>query len=488
MFSENYYNGKKIINRECRFATFVPPPNYSDPDLHVVKEILHLEDNTRVPNLRHIYDYKRSFHIVKKGQRTFTQYIDYVEVDKCNVYYSTQSKLVESIARALKTRVGPRESLRDICSSPYVFGADIKSTSCIKKEYKTEYPDINTEFSVAVFDIETDMLHGTNESILATLSFKDKILTVIKRSFIEGILDVEKKLYVLLEKYLGEIIKQRKAKVEFKIVDTEIETFAECFQRAHELKPDFVTIWNQKFDIGKFIEACEKVDVDPASIICDPSVPDEYKFFRFKLGPKVKKTAKGLEMPIRPAAQWHTAFFPASFYIMDSMCAYKHTRIGKQEEPSYELDAILKKNGFGGKLKFKEADDYTEGAWHEFMQKNYPLEYIIYNIYDCIGVELLDEKVKDLAVVIGQFSGTSDFEDFKSQPRRKCDEMHWFLLEKGYVIGTTNNVLSGPLDKLILGRNDWIITLANALTLDVGLNVIEENPYQQTSISVHNGD
>ena len=101
---------------------------------------------------------------------------------------------------------------------------------------------------------------------------------------------------------------------------------------------------------------------------------------------------------------------------------------------------------------------------------------------------LLDEKVKDLAVVIGQFSGTSDFEDFKSQPRRKCDEMHWFLLEKGYVIGTTNNELSGPLDKLILGRNDWIITLANALTLDVGLNVIEENPYQQTSISVHNGD
>ena len=88
MFSENYYNGKKIINRECRFATFVPPPNYSDPDLHVVKEILHLEDNTRVPNLRHIYDYKRSFHIVKKGQRTFTQYIDYVEGSSVNMLTS----------------------------------------------------------------------------------------------------------------------------------------------------------------------------------------------------------------------------------------------------------------------------------------------------------------------------------------------------------------------------------------------------------------
>ena len=42
MFEDQFYNGKRIINRECRFATYVKPPNYSDPDLHVVKEILHL--------------------------------------------------------------------------------------------------------------------------------------------------------------------------------------------------------------------------------------------------------------------------------------------------------------------------------------------------------------------------------------------------------------------------------------------------------------
>ena len=101
---------------------------------------------------------------------------------------------------------------------------------------------------------------------------------------------------------------------------------------------------------------------------------------------------------------------------------------------------------------------------------------------------MLDEKVKDLAVVISQFSGTSDFEDFKSQPRRKCDEMHWYLLENKMVIGTTNKELSGPLDKLVLGRNDWIITLANAFTLDAGVKIIKENPNQVTSISLHNGD
>ena len=490
MFDQDeYFNGKKIVARECRFATYVAPPSYSDPDLHVIKEILHLEDNTKVPNMRLEWDYKRPFWVVKKGQRNYKQYLDYIEEDRCNKYFSTQTKLVENIGRALNEKVNPWTDLRTVCSNPYIFGADIKSTSCIKQEYKKAYPNINTEFSVAVFDIETSMFDEEGTAIMATLSFKDKVLTVVRKSFVEGILDVEKKLRFLLKKYLGEIIEQRKATVEFIFVDSEIETFAKCFERAHELSPDFVSVWNQKFDIGKkFIEACERADIDPALIISDPAIPDEYKFFRFKLGPSQKKTAKGLIMPIRPAAQWHTAFFPASFYIMDSMCAYNHTRIGKQEEPSYELDAILKKNGLGGKLRFEEADDYTEGAWHEFMQKNYPLEYIIYNIYDCIGVEMLDEKVKDLAVVISQFSGTSDFEDFKSQPRRKCDEMHWYLLENKMVIGTTNKELSGPLDKLVLGRNDWIITLANAFTLDAGVKIIKENPNQVTSISLHNGD
>lgn len=487
MFDDTHYNGKKIVARECRFAVYVPPPSFSDPDLHVVKEVLHLEDNTKVPNLRHIWNYQRPFWFVKKGQQTFKQYMDYIEEDRCSKFFSNQTQLAAKISKMSgKGKFGV--GLRDACETPYVFGADIKSTSCIKKDYKLAYPDLNTEFSVAVFDIETDMVHGTEESIMATISYKENCLVVVKKSFVDGILDIENKLRVLLKKYLGDIIEKRNVNVEFMFVDTAIETFAKCFERAHKLQPDFVSIWNQKFDIGKFITACEMAGVDPAQIMSDPSVPDEYKFFRFKIGPNQKKTAKGLIMPMAPSQQWHTAFFPASFYIMDSMCAYRQTRNGKQQETSYALDNILKRNDLGGKLKFAEADEYTGAAWHEFMQRNYPLEYIIYNIYDCIGVEMLDEKVKDLAVVIQQFADTSDFEDFKSQPRRKCDELHWFFQENGFVIGCTNNNLSGPLDKEILGRNDWIITLANSMIERSGLRIILENPEIATSCFAHIGD
>lgn len=488
MFEDTHYNGKKIIKRECRFAVYTPPPSFTDPDLHVVKEILHLEDNTVVPNLKQVWNYQRPYWIVKDGQKNFKQYIDYIEEERCNKFFSNQTQLAARIAKKTGKFKPNNNNLRSACESPYVFGADIKSTSCIKKEYQDKYPDITTEFKVAVFDIETDMLHGTNESIIATISFKERCLVVVKKSFVKGILDVENKLRLLLKKYLGEIVSNRKINVEFLFVDSEIETFSKCFEKAHQWKPDFVSIWNQKFDIGKFITACENADVDPAKIISDPDIPDEYKFFKFKLGPSQKKTAKGLIMPLKPAAQWHTAYFPASFYIMDSMCAYKHTRTGKQEEQSYALDFILKKNKLGGKLRFEEADEYTGAAWHEFMQANYPLEYIIYNIYDCVGLELLDEKIKDLSVVIQQFSVTSDFEDFKSQPRRKCDELHWFLLERNFVIGTTNGELRGELDKLVLGRNDWIITLANSLISKNGLAIIEENKEIVTSIFGHVGD
>lgn len=487
MFEMTHWEGKKIVNRECRFAVYVPPPNFSDPDLHVVKEILHLESGEKVPNLRHVWNYQRPYWMVKEGQRTFEQYIDYIEEDRCQKFLSNQTQLVANIGR----KIGKPKfqgSLRDVCTSPYVFGADIKSTSCIKKDYKKAFPDINTEFSVAVFDIESDVVHGTEEALMATISYKNRCITVVKKSFVAGILDVERKLRILIEKYIGDVVKKRNVEIELVFVDQEIDIYARAFARAHKWKPDFLTVWNQKYDVTEFIKACDRAGVNPASIICDPSVPDEYKFFRFKIGPSQKKTAKGLIMPIKPAAQWHTAFFPASFYIIDSMCAYRHTRNGKQEEASYALDAILKKNKIGGKLKFEEADGYSHKAWHEYMQSNHPLEYIVYNIYDCIGVEILDEKVKDLAVVLSQFSDTSDFEDFKSQPRRKCDELHWFFLEHGFVIGTTNSNLAGDMEKRILGRDEWIITLANALVEKYGLKVIQENPNLITAIFAHVGD
>ncbi|EKD22708.1 MAG: hypothetical protein ACD_84C00002G0001, partial [uncultured bacterium] len=289
-------------------------------------------------------------------------------------------------------------------------------------------------------------------------------------------------------KYIGEHVERRGIKWEVIFVEREVDIIKECFAKCHDWKPDFVAIWNINFDIPKVITALEKAGIHPKDVFSDPSIPPQYRHFRYKQGPTQKVTASGLVTPIKPSAQWHTVFCPSSFYFIDAMCAYRHIRTGNAEEPSYALDAILKKHNLGGKLKFEEADKYTKLEWHQFMQENYPLEYVIYNVFDCVAMEELDEVTSDLSLTLPLFSGCSDFENFKSQPRRLADNLHYFCLENGKVFGTTSDEMQSDLDKLSLGLEGWIITLPAHLVMDNGLKVILEDPNLCTNIRAHVGD
>merc|ERR1712098_412158 len=105
-----------------------------------------------------------------------------------------------------------------------------------------------------------------------------------------------------------------------------------------------------------------------------------------------------------------------------------------------------------------------------------------------IGVELFDEKVKDLAQTISVQSGHSEYKIFNSQPKRLVDQLHFFCLEKGRVIATCSDEMKDELDQYVIGMNDWIITLPSHLTVDNGLRVINEMPDLATQIRVHVAD
>ena len=210
------------------------------------------------------------------------------------------------------------------------------------------------------------------------------------------------------------------------------------------------------FDIGKVILACEKARVDPANIFSDPSVPKEYRYFKYNQGPKMKVTASGLQTPIKPAAQWHTVICPASFYVIDAMCVFKHNRIGKPEKQSYSLDYILNDTLGIRKLKFTQADAYTDLKWHQVMQASYKLEYIVYNMFDCISIEILDEKTLDLSLTLPLFAGFSDFANYNSQPRRTVDTLHYYCLNNNRVIGTTGSNMSTDESGEMFDLTGWI--------------------------------
>lgn len=481
---------KKIKARECKFAVCVPS-KYDQNDLHLIKEIIHYEDGSTEPRVKLVENYERPFYITKKGFRNHKTKKERESMEKLIRFTSTQTMLAENILKALGEawRINSlRGGVKELCRNPYIYGTDIATSSLIKKEYQTKYPNTLSPFSLCVFDTETDMLRGTTEVILSTVSFKDRVFTAINATFVEGYTNVEDRLRRLLYHYLGDVVKERNINWEIKICKTPGQCIVETFKKCHEWKPDWVAIWNQDFDIPKSVEALKKENIDPADVFSDPSVPGKYRYFEYKTGARQKVTASGKKSPIPSSQQWHTVITPASFYVIDAMCSYRLIRQGKPELPSYSLDDVMNLEIERGKLKFEEAEDLTKADWHIFMQKNYPLEYVIYNVFDCVGMEMLDEKTKDLQLRLPIMSELSDFQNFKSQPRRLCDDLHFESIAQGYVMASSSDKMGDELDDLTVGADNWITNLAAHPIEDNGLKLIKEYPELRTNFRGNNAD
>jgi hypothetical protein len=440
---------------ECRFATYSRSTEEGDySDYHLIKEIIHHKDGTSSPNLRSVIDYKRNFWITKKGMQNHTDKKEWEFIENVNEFKSTQSDLTRSVAKALGTPWF-KGNLKKLQASPYVYGTDISSTAVIKQAYADKW-EKRTKYSVAVFDTETDVLHGTNEIMMATVSYKTRLITVIQRKFLSGQSNAVERIHKLANVILDKYIKDRNIKIEIAVVDKEIDIVKLTMAKAHEWMPDFLAVWNREFDMDKIITACVRAKVNIADILNDPKVPARYRTFNFKKGPAKKTTASGLTMSIPPAARWHTIVSPASFTWIDAMCTYKHVRTGEPEEPSYALDAILKLRAGITKLKFDQAKEHTGLMWHQFMQEKYPLEYVVYNMFDCISMEVLDEITNDLSLSLPMFTGCSDFADFKSQPKRTSDKLHYFCLRNNRVVGSVSQEMTTDMDSLTAELSGWI--------------------------------
>jgi len=68
------------------------------------------------------------------------------------------------------------------------------------------------------------------------------------------------------------------------------------------------------------------------------------------------------------------------------------------------------------------------------------------------------------------------------------DQLHYYCLKQGRVIGTTSDEMTNDLDKLTIGLRNWIIMLPAHLVADNGLRIIEESPDLSTNIRCHIGD
>lgn len=473
---------KKIKGYECRFAIHSYPKDSSSKetkDVHMVKEVIHYEDGTTKPNIRLVYDFKFPYWVTKKHLRNFKQKKETEDLNNLDVFYTTNQDSIHNIRRSLG--LGFSKYLhKTIMSSPYLFGRSVTSTSQLKRKYMDKYPDLVTPYGVAVLDIESDVIGKEEKIIIITLAYKNKSVTTVLKSFVEGIEDPILDIKTAENKYIKEYLDKRSIETEIILCDNEVELIKKIFDKAHEWKPDFIAIWEINYDIPKILSTLEKYNVNPEDIFCDPAVPENIRKCSYKEGRYQKQTSIGNTTSMDKVDRWHTLSCNSSFYIIDAACVYRIIRLAKPREPSYSLDNILNKELGLRKLKFKETEMYTGLQLHKIMQTKYKIEYIIYNIFDCLSILELDDKTKDMSNTMPAFSGSTDFWNFNSQPVRITDDLHYFCLSKNKVLSTGSvgfkNDLPEPLD-----LKNWILIVPPHLS-SLGIRCIKEDDKARSNI------
>lgn len=502
-----------IESYECKHVTYTEDGQGND--LLTVKEYIHLKDGRSIPNVRRVHNFKRDFWVTLPQYQNHKDKKEWEKVGYLQKYTTNQSKLVEQIVRVTgKGRLNAR--MQHLARNQYLYGADIGTPALLKNMYQTRWKDSFKPNRVCVLDTETDVIAEDDSIILCTITMKDKVYVTARRDWVESLGDDVEKCIIeeafkqrpytpeeqadidaqvaagkkpKLPFRLDEVLKKRDVTIDVGIFDTDTEMVVSCIERLHVWRPDFVTFWNMDFDISRILEALTIrggfTNEDLADLFSDPCVPKPFRKFHYKRDNPLKRKDDGSFENKANYDMWNTIECPASFYFIDSMCVYRKIRLAAGKLPSYKLDAIMKRHLNMGKIYSKlDGVSARDGTlpWHIQMQTHQKIAYILYNIFDCIGLEMLDENILDLNTQISILSKMSEYSIFHSNPRKTADALHFHCLKNGYVVGTCSDRMEDENDKLLPGKENWILALPCHMMVDNGIPMIKELPNVKSMI------
>lgn len=475
----------ELLGREAKFVGYVRNMTNDRDDAIFVKENFHFKgpngDCYTKPKLTFKENWERSVYITKPGFRKHKEKKEAELKERLDEKKTNDRGRVRTIARALGKNL-KTSNLKKLAREPYVYGADISAPTLMKKHYMDTWPSLTSASTVAVLDIETDVVHGTEEILSVCITSNEHRFLAINEEFVRGIPNVEQKVRKAFKQYLSKYSKGDDPTLVIQKFPTPGACVAAAMDWAHKLMPDFMAVWNIDFDLPRLLSALEKEHYDVAAIMSDPSIPPEYRDVWYKRGNDVKLMASGNTYTVPPQERWHTLNAPCSFYWIDAMVVYAMIRKAKGLELSYSLDYILNKILGMRKLNFTFADHVTGIDWHYLMQSKYKIEYLIYNMFDCIGVEELDRKTKDLQITLSELCGFSEIRNFNSTPTQLADDLHFFYEERGKIIASKSDQMSDDLDKYVVGMEGHIITLATHLNQPNGIKPFVDFPDLETLI------
>lgn len=471
-----------VIGLECKHVHYQRSIDFkSSNDMLVVKEVMHLKDGRKIPRMRFVENFKRPIYVTDKRYRTNKDRKEKELKSKVIKYTCTQTKLSQTVVNAIGYG-NPRVHVKKlIVDKPWVYGADVTSEVFLKERYKQQWPDAISANTVAVFDSETDLRNGeSRDPLLISITFKNKAYQVYYKPWVKHLPNFESDVQTMFQKYLKEQVPDATYELEMEGFECQGAMAHALLQKAHEWQPDFLVAHNLDFDMSVLIGALEKAGFDLAQSFSDPRVPPEYRTFRYIQDQSIKFTQDGKTMNKAWYDQWHKLFAPTSFYVACSGSTYRLLRMAAGKEPSYGLDPLLKKTL--GVTKLYVPHDKVKSKpggvdWHIDMQLYDPVGYAVYNLFDDILLEKMCERTTDFSSSISMMSNSSSYHSFSSSPKRTSDAMFFHLLyNTPYVFGSTSSNMDLEHDELVIGRQDFILTVPPEMATKPGLPLLTEMP------------
>ncbi len=467
-------NTSPIVGKVCKHAIYTT--NRYDPlqDLLTAKITNIHEDNTRSSELISIENFERNFYIVKEKYRKFNQKKDYIDKRLCEKYKSTQARLALNISKILFGTPDKKANFKQIKNNPYIFGCESSTPVIFKHRFFVKYPQYQeTEaYTVAAYDVETNMWTKNNEVIMASITFGEKGYFAAIRSWYDGASDEEilKNLKLFEDKLLRETLDRRKCVITYELFDNETEVVENCIKHFHEYAPDYVVSWNAGYDMEKNELALRRGDRNLADTYSDPKIPKAYRDYKYDPGRTHKIKDNGDKQALEWQERFPTIRCPASWEWFDGASFYAIKRVPQGKKDSYSLSYTAEQEGVDGKLYTDAGGHLPPGTpdWHRYMQKYHKYEYSMYNIKDNIVIEDLNDKTMDYSLSLPMLTKSSEFFNYPSQPRLISDELSFIALEHGQIWGTRGTTKEDEFDKLKPSLGDWIALLETEKNADLG--------------------
>lgn len=387
----------------------------------IVKEKVRYADGTIKPNLFVVENPKRSFYITAPKYRSYKYKPEYellTRLDKFTCHdYEVHRKIAEIFGLGFRGYVDKHTLFK----SPYIFGADISIEALIKMRYMDTYPEANLEPSVGFLDIETSI--DTGQIIIISYMHDNVVHTAILEPFL-----YEEKGGTRIPVLKDDLIAHAKTvlasktvgldlKYDIAIFDSEIKLIAWILKCVHESEIDFVGIWNMNFDIPKILASIKTLGFDAASLFSSPKLNTKYRYAKY-----YEDMSKVPHFTLK----WHWLYSTCGSQFIDLMGLYSQCRRTAGFRDKYDLNSVLVDEVGHGKLELAEGS-------HVMMQRHHFKDYVVYNIFDVIGLRLLEDKNRDV-LSMSVLAGATPVSSFNRQTIRATNNMYHNLIGKGMVL------------------------------------------------------